>query len=248
MWQQDYRIYNLSNKERIKYGLAGFVTGSLVLYFFYHTVCTVILGIPCAYLYCKWKRRELCKMRKDMLGQQFKDWIRVTSSGLQSGYSIENAFLKGGKELKLLYGEEDDIQKEIHNMEHLLANNVTLEKILWDFGQRSGMEDIQNFAEVFGAGKRMGGSLNEMIENCCSIIMMKADVEREISTLLHGRSMEQKIMCLAPFGIIFYIQITSPEYFTPLYHNIAGICIMTICLFLYLFSVMFSLRIVRIEV
>lgn len=180
--------------------------------------------------------------------QQFKDWISNVSSHLQAGYSVENAFLKAGKELKLLYGEETDIRKEVRSMEHLLANNITLEKILWDFGQRSQIDDIRNFADVFTAGKRSGGDLREMIEGCCDIIIMKIDVEREIRTLLHGKIMEQKIMCLIPFAIIFYIKLSSPGYFSPLYHNPAGICIMTVCLVFYLFSVGLSLRIIQIEV
>lgn len=180
--------------------------------------------------------------------QQFKDWIQVTASCLRSGYSVENAFLKAGDELKLLYGNKTDIQTEVQNMKQQILNNVTLENILWDFAQRSGVEDIRNFADVFEVGKRTGGNLNEMIDNCCGIITMKAAVEQEIHTLLHGKSMEQKIMCLAPFAIISYIQVTSPLYFSPLYHNIAGICIMTGCLLLYLFSVGLSLHIIRIEV
>ena len=43
--------------------------------------------------------------------QQFKDWIQVTASCLRSGYSVENAFLKAGDELKLLYGNKTDIQR-----------------------------------------------------------------------------------------------------------------------------------------
>ncbi len=248
MWQQDYRIYRLSCKEWLKYGTAGFFLGSAFLYFFYRTAYVLAAGIPCALFFCKWQMDRLCKARRQRLEIQFKDWIGTVVSGLQAGYSVENAFLKAGREMALLYGEETDIRKEIHNMEHLLANNITLEKILLDFGERSCSEDIRNFAEVFAAGKRSGGDLREMIENCCEIIVMKIDTEREIRTLLHGKAIEQKVMCFVPFGIIAYISVSSPGYFDPLYQNPIGIAVMTAGMIFYLFSVWLSVHIVRIEV
>lgn len=248
LWQQDYRIYRLSKAEKLKYGSIGFLLGSVILYFFYRTIFVLFFGIPCSVLYCQWKGKELGKKRRHLLEQQFKDWISAAVSGVQAGYAVENALIRAGGELESFYGEETDIRKEIHNMEHLLANNVTLEKILQDFGERSGIDDIRNFANVFSIGKRSGGNLQEMIENFCEIVVMKMNVEREIRILLYGKKMEQRIMCIIPFGIILYVGFCSPGYFLPLYESAAGIIIMTICLFFYALSVGMSFRIVRIEV
>ncbi len=206
------------------------------------------MGIPCSVFYCRQIRRRLCRERQRRLELGFRDWLNGAAGHLQTGYSVENAFLKAGRELKFLYGEDTDIRGEVRNMEHLLQNNVSLEKILSDFAQRSGTETIDGFADVFVTGRRSGGSLRDMITNSCRMIVMKIDMEREIRLLLHGRILEQKIMCLMPFGIICYIKISSPGYFAPLYHNPAGICLMTVCLLLYLISVGMSLRIVQIEV
>jgi len=232
----------------VKYASAGFLLGSLFLYFFYHTGYVVIAGIPCGIVCCQWVRKVKGEQRRQHLAQQFKDWISGVSSQLKAGFSVENAFCRAGRELGLLYGEDADIRREVRSMERLLENNVTLEKILYDLGQRSGVEDISIFAEVFMVGKRSGGDLREMIEASCEIITMKANVEDEIRTLLHGRVMEQKIMCLIPFGITGYISLSSPGYFAALYHNLAGGCIMTGCLLVYLLSVWMSQKITHIEV
>ena len=224
------------------------MVGSFIFYFFYESSLVWIPGILCGIFFCRWQTKQFCKKRKYLLEQQFRDWIESVSSALQAGHSVENAFLKAGKEMELLYGEETDIRKETHRLEQLLKNNVTLEKILWDFGQRSDCENIRNFANVFLVGKRSGGNLREMIEGCCEMIAAKIEVEEEIRTLLHGKVMEQKIMCVVPFAIMLYIRISSPGFFDPLYHNLVGICIMTACLCLYFFGVWLSLRIVTIEV
>ena len=245
---QDYQNYRLCKKEVLRYAIEGFVAAVCFLCFFYRMLLILPMGIAGAAFYCRWKKGLLCENRKHLLQQQFRDWINAASGHLQSGSSVENAFVRAGRELALLYEAETDIRREVQSMEHLLANNIPLEKILADLGERSGMEDIRNFADVFAVGKRSGGNLREMIENCCQIIAMKAEVEREIRTLLHGKMMEQKVMCLIPFGIICYISFSSPGYFDALYHTCAGICIMTGCLVSYLFSVWISLRIVHIEV
>lgn len=246
--RQDYRSYRFSKREWLQYFGLGFCGGSLLLYFFYESSWVICMGVPCGILFCRWQNRQLCEKRKQQLEQQFKSWINIVASGLQAGQSVENAFLRSGRELALLYEEKTDIRRELCSMEQLLKNNVTLEKILWDLGQRSGSEDICNFAEVFVAGKRSGGNLREMIENCCEIIVAKMEVEREIRTLIHGKVTEQKIMCLIPFGIMAYISLSSPGYFAPLYHNPAGNIIMTGCLIMYMAAVWLSLRLVRIEV
>lgn len=197
--------------------------------------------------FCRWKQKQLCKKRRNKLENQFKDWLECVIVSLQSGNSVENAFIKAGKEMALFYGEDADIRREMKEMNYLLENNVTLEKILLDLGHRSGSEDIRNFAEVFLIGKRSGGNLREIIESCCSVIVMKMDLEREIQTMIHGKVLELKVMCVVPFGIILYISISSPGYFSPLYHNVAGICIMTGCLLFYLGAVVMSAKIVKIE-
>lgn len=215
--------------------------------FFYKSFWAMGAGVFCAVFYCKWKKGQLCEKRSYELEQEFKDLICIVDLGLQAGHSIENAFLKAGREIRLLHGEDSMIRREAYRMEQQLQNHVVLEEILWDFAKRSGLEDIWNFAEVFAVGKRSGANIREMIAESCEMIVQKAEIEREIRLLIHGKVMEQKIMCLVPFAVIGYISISSPGYFDVLYHNPAGICIMTVCLGVYLFSLWLSMRIIKIE-
>lgn len=228
--------------------LQGLLAGSVFFYFFYHHIFVLFLGIPAGILFCRWQTKELAKKRQKILEYQFRDWITAVAANLQAGYSVENAFVKSGKDLNTLYDENTDIQKEIHYMEHLLSNNVTLEKILEDFGDRSGVTGIENFVEIFAAGKRSGGNFREIISFCCEVISAGIDTEKEIQTLLHGKVMEQQVMCVVPFIIMLYISCTSPGYFDPLYQSLAGRIIMTVCLIVYMAAVALSRRIVKIEV
>ena len=74
------------------------------------------------------------------------------------------------------------------------------------------------------------------------------DVEREIRVLMSSKKLEQTIMDVVPFGIIAYIGITSRGFFDVLYHNAAGVLIMTACLLAYLGAFVLSEKIAAIKV
>ena len=60
--------------------------------------------------------------------------------------------------------------------------------------------------------------------------------------------MEQVIMSMMPFGIILYMQLTSPGFLQILYGNLFGIITMSVCLGIYFFAYWMGCRIVDIEV
>jgi tight adherence protein B len=59
---------------------------------------------------------------------------------------------------------------------------------------------------------------------------------------LAARRLESQIMNVVPLAILLYLQLTSPGYFDILYGNLAGICIMSACLLVYLFAYALSER------
>ena len=73
-------------------------------------------------------------------------------------------------------------------------------------------------------------------------------MDREIQTELSGKILEQKVMSMVPGIMILYVQLTSKGALDSLYHNIAGVSIMSICLSLYVVSFIMGRKIVRIQV
>ena len=64
--------------------------------------------------------------------------------------------------------------------------------------------------------------------------------------LVAAKKYEQQIMNLVPMGIILYIRVSNPGYFDSLYHNLAGVLIMTAALALYLAAYLLSEKILEI--
>ena len=80
------------------------------------------------------------------------------------------------------------------------------------------------------------------------MIEQKTETDKEIQLMVGARKMEQKIMNMVPFLIIFYIGTTSRGFFDVLYHNPVGVTVMTVCLLFYGAAYLVSKRIVEIEV
>jgi len=180
--------------------------------------------------------------------KKFKDGIIAVSFALNVGYSIENAFGQAVDELALMYGDDSDIVVKFKLIVIRLGQNENLEDILDDFAEESKVEDIMYFAEIFRYAKRSGGDLMAVIKNTAQIIQQKEEVMSEVDTIISGKKMEQRVMSLIPAVIVIYLKVTAKEFIQPLYGNIAGIIIMTVCLAVYVVSDMWAKRIVNIEV
>lgn len=235
-------------KENLKCTLEGIAVILLLSLFFYRSLLALPFLTPVYLLYRKEKRRTVLKNRRKETAMQFKDAILAVSANQKAGYSVENSFRQSYEDMALLYGKESIICRELHGILTGLNNNLVLEKLLYDFGKRSGVEDIIEFAEVFSAAKRNGGNLTEVIERSVSVIEDKVETEKEIQVLVSAKQMEQKVMNVVPFGILLYINATSKGFFDVLYHNIPGVLIMTACMGIYIAAVLLSKKIVNIEV
>ena len=90
--------------------------------------------------------------------------------------------------------------------------------------------------------------MSRIIQTSARMLGDKIDVKKEIETTLAAKKAEQMVMSLMPVGIILYLKLTSPGFLGVLYGNPFGICAMTMCLGIYVFSYWLGRKIVDIEV
>ncbi len=244
----DYRNYTLSLAEYGKVILVALVITSCVAYLFFSSGCAMLLtplaGIA---VYHHFRNQGLEKQKKE-LSAQFLDAMRVVSTALLAGYSMENAWKEAQKETGLLYGENAVFYLELQEINRSVGLNVPLERLLESFAERSGIEDIMSFAEVFSFAKRCGGDYAAIIETTTNHMYQKQEIEQEIDVLVAGRKMEQKVMNLIPLLILAYLRFTSGDYLDVLYHNPLGVVFMCGCLLVYLAALFLAEKILAIHV
>ena len=129
-----------------------------------------------------------------------------------------------------MYGPKGMITQEIAAIVRGIRLNKPVEGLLTDLADRSGLQDIRNFAEVFAIAKRSGGSMSEIIGRTTEVIRDKTAVTEEIRNMTASRRYEQNIMNVLPFAIIVYINLTSSGFLDVMYRTLAGRAVMTLCL------------------
>lgn len=194
------------------------------------------------------RKKQWETARKQRMRQQFVSCLQIVSGALNAGYSMENAWKQAETDLIRLYGPEAEFCREMRQMNQRLAVNEPLEKILWDFAQKSEVEDILNFAEIFRYARRSGGNLTEIIRNCVKQVQEKTEVLAEIENAVASKKMEQKMMNILLPGVLLFITVSSPSYVSSLYHNALGILVMSVCLAGYLGCLIWSEKLTDIAV
>mgnify|MGYP003376629101 FL=1 len=239
---RDYREYKLSWKERAGAVLVGALGAGAMVFLFFPTLvvtggCALVGGIlgPC---FLKKKRLEQTRRQLTM---EFQACLGMLLPVLRTGRSLEGAIQAVSEDLNA--EELPCMRRELQSMQNGLMLGMPLEELFLDLGHRSGVEDIQDFAELLALRKRSKGDLTEAAEYTIRILSEKMEAEEELRTLLAQRRLEQRVMNVMPFLILGLLLMMSPDYLRPLYESISGVLIRLSCLLLMGLSVILSKRI-----
>lgn len=247
-YRENYKEYHYSRKEMVRYLLQSTALCAAADYLFYQNPWYMLAVLPVSVFFLKGKKKQHIRERKKLLNYQFRDALNSLSAAVQAGYSVENAVTACTRDLERLYPADADIVREFRYMESQRRLSIPVEELFLGLGQRSGIEDIENFAAVFVTAKRSGGDMNRVIQTSARMLGDKIEVRKEIDATLSAKKAEQAVMSLMPAGIILYLQLTSPGFLEVLYGNAVGFCAMTVCLGIYVLSYWLGKRIVDIEV
>ena len=202
-----YSEYYLSLKEKVLYFLMAFVIGSAVGFIFYsNIVIALIAGLVAGYVYIPIRRKQIISNQIKKLRIQFRDLLETLSTSISAGKNIVDAFVASYDDLKDQYSESSDMVKEVKNIVSGINNNINIEDLLLDLAERSGVEDIVSFANVFEICYRKGGNIKEIIKNTYEIIDDKMGIDMEIETMITSSKTEQKMMLLMPILFVFILK------------------------------------------
>lgn len=243
-----YDRYRLSLWECLAYPAAAFAACALLGLLLYDSLWPLVVFPVLLPGYLRLVRDSCNKRRKQKLLAMFIPAMDAFVVALRAGCSAETALRESRKDMCRLGGEEDPMVRELVYMEKQMGVSVPLEKLFLDLADRSGLEDIRDFARVFAAGKRTGGELDRILTATVRHMKQKQETAKDIEAEIASRRMEQNIMSMVPLGILLYLRLSSPEYMAVFYTTMAGRAVMTVCLGLYLISWFWGRRITAINV
>lgn len=261
----NYRVYYMSRMEKVLYFLLAFAVGGAVGYLFYGgiakdsygspTAVTYVLNIVIVFLcggisgklFLPIRTQQILNSRQKKLKSQFRDMLEALSTSLGSGKNVPESFSGAYADLKNQYEEGAFILKELETIDRGIINGVNLEELISDFGNRSGCQDISDFAGVFEVCYRRGGNIKETIQNTCQILSDKMGVAEEIETTVTGSKNEQYIMLVMPIGLVGMIKLSSPD-FAANFVTLSGIIATTIAIVLFTASYFVGKKLLDIKI
>lgn len=226
----NYRVYYMKPMEKLLYFLLAFVIGAAVGYLFYggigkdefgqptmltwilNITISVLVGVIAGVLFVPARTKAIIAKRRTELTHQFRDMLDALTTSLGAGKNVMDSFAAVYEDMKVQYDEEAYIIKELEVILSGLHNNVDIEEVLMDFGNRSDIDDIKSFANVFKISYRKGGNLKDIIRNTHSILSDKMEITEDIETLVTSNKTEQNIMVIMPVLLIGLIKMMSPEF------------------------------------
>ena len=157
------------------------------------------------------RRQQIINKNRNELRLQFRELLEAVSTSIGSGNNVMNSFSAAYKDLAVIYDEDAFIIQELKVIIDGFANNVPIEATLRDFAVRSGIVDIQNFADVFETCYGAGGDIKDVIKSTYDIISEKMEIEMDIATTITSSKTELTTMTFMPIVLIGLIKMSNPE-------------------------------------
>lgn len=178
----------------------------------------------------------------------FKDWLSYVKGGLTAGKSIEQAILGAREGFQGHVGAGHPVLLGLEQLYRGLELHIPVEENVRKFGEETQVEVIEDFAVVFEISRRQGGRMTSTLERTIQQIYERIDLRLEIHAMIAAKKLEQRIMCVMPFCILFFVGKASGGYFEPLYHNIQGVFIMSICMCVYIAGVWWGEKLTEVRI
>lgn len=244
----DYSVSQSGVFDHITSFCIGFVAGFAILFVFYRIIIlSVIGGVAFGIVNIFTASQQTVRKRKNRLRTQFFDMLEAMSVSMRAQNPPLRALESARKDLTLIYPEDSDIITELDIAIGKFHNAIPLSEIFSDLAERSGLEDISNFASIYATIEGKSTRVHEIVRDTQQIIADKAEIEMEIETLLTGAKNEVNIMLFMPLVILGIIGYMGAGFMDTLYTTFVGRIVSTSGLALFIASFILARKFSNIE-
>jgi len=240
----NYSIYVMSKKEKMLSVIGGFMIGFTAGYLYFNNIIIgIIIGLFCGYKSISIYRNMKKNKRLKELRIQFRDMLESLSNSYTVGMTATRAFKSAYEDMKMEHGEKSYITKELEWICLMHNNGEEIKDLLLNFANRSGIDDIKSFANVFNVADDLAGDRPRIIRETRDMISERIEVELEIQTMITGQRNQLNILAVMP--VIMALMTRSFETNTG---SIAVIIIKLVALGIFVFAYWLGTKIVDIKV
>lgn len=238
----NYRVYHLTLGEVLLYGLLAFTVAGAVGYLFFgglgkdadglrttttnvvDAVVVLLSGGLAVRYFLRVRAGQIRDTRRKTLERQFRDLLESVSTSLSAGSTVIRAFDDAREDLANQYADDAPIVQELNVIVAGFHNNVRIEDMIRDLGERSGSADVESFANVFQIAYLKGADMKEAVRNAHLIISEKMAMNEEIETSFVASKNESLIMVALPIVLVGVLKSSGGSFSTALASPVGVLC------------------------
>lgn len=201
------------NTSKVMGDLCFFTLG--FWFFFKSFILCVIAFLTIVGLIIFTKLYDASKEEKDFF--EFVDFLNVLYSNLSVGMTLSHAVMEmdENKTTPRLIDFLVEIKKSV------TYGNDT-ESFYTAITTRFHIEEAQLMVQMLKQSQITGASRSIIVGAILEQLRVKNKIKREIKSILFQKQLEQKILSIAPVGIIAFMNSIQPDYLQPLYTSLMG--------------------------
>ena len=244
----EYAVYRPDRKEKLRYYLCCCLLLALLGLLFYRSLLMAALCcIGAKPLETVYIRRQV-RMRREKLQEGFRDALYTISASVAAGRSMPAALADAAAQSEASYGTEADITRELREIvDAYHAVHGDAAQLLTDLGRRSGLPEIAQFAASYSICSACGGDLEAVCLRSAGLLLDRLSFRNETQSLMAQKRLDLLLLLSLPLLMLAFLNLVSFSYISVLYTTAAGRLLMTLCLAVMGGAVLWSIRIIDIE-
>lgn len=244
----DYHFYKPNKEELLRYYPAACIALALLGLLFYRSLIMAAVCALAAFPLKRFYGEYLRRRRLENLQEGFRDALYSISGSVAAGRQLPQAISEAALSASSAYGADSDIAKELSHIASVYTeSHGDAYALLSDFGRRSGLTEVTQFAQSCSICRRCGGDMEAVALKSASLLLDRIELGREVKGLIKQKKTDIWMLTALPLGTLVFLNLVSYSYLQPLYSGLSGRLLMTLCLLGICAALYWCIRITDIE-
>ncbi len=144
--------------------------------------------------------------------------IRIMASALRTSPSYLHAF----EEAAASPFVDKEIAQEYQRVVKLLRGQIPIERVMAEFHQRSGSDDISYLATIIQVQRELGGDMGKTMELAALSILRRKQMQRRQRAVMSQLLAQVNLLSLMPYVFVVALFVNNPRHFDPLTSSLSG--------------------------
>ena len=248
----DYKKCPMTKLQHILMYIVFTAAAAVVLNIFYkEPVFSVVIALFVAPTFESEFAKAQVKKRRKKLRSQFCDMLEAMSVASRAGNNELKALESAYHDLKMTYNENADIVREAEGIINRNKNGIPLRVLFKDLGERSGVDDIKSFGEIYEIIEGRSDRFSDIIKQTQQMISDKIEIEEEIETVLTAPKNENRIMLVMPALLVLLMGAGGGGFLEWLYAEetkFYGFIVISVCIAIFILAYLIGQKMTNIDV